>query len=149
MEVELKRTYSEVYSLLQILGKNFINKLPKHLYALIDEERLKEYNPQYSLDIPLENQAIKKEALSMIALFHLTFWCDSFEEQEELKSLFNRVKEEKQNKLYKNADQMFEKKKNSEKTKEEYNKNTALQIKKESIFVKLFNIIKSFFQRNN
>ena len=77
MEQQLKHTYSEVYSLLQMLGDNFIN-------------------PIYSFDLKLEEQKIKKESLSMIALFHLTFWCESVEEREELNELFKRVEEERQ-----------------------------------------------------
>lgn len=96
MEQQLKHTYSEVYSLLQMLGDNFINKLPKHLYTLIEEEKSEEYNPIYSFDLKLEEQKIKKESLSMIALFHLTFWCESVEEREELNELFKRVEEERQ-----------------------------------------------------
>ena len=34
--LNIKKTYSEVYEILNILGEDFINKVPRKLYNLID-----------------------------------------------------------------------------------------------------------------
>ena len=55
---------------------------------MIEEEKSSTYNPQYREDQSLNEQNIKRESLSMIALFHLNYWCNSDEEKEQLKQLF-------------------------------------------------------------
>ena len=69
MDTKTKEIYSEVYGILNMLGKNYIEKLPSNLYKMIKQEKINEYNPQYDSSIALEQQNIKKESLSMIALF--------------------------------------------------------------------------------
>ena len=58
MDIKTKETYSEVYSILNLLGESYITKLPKSLYNMIIEEKLNEYNPKYSSSIALEQQNI-------------------------------------------------------------------------------------------
>ena len=40
MENTVKDIYSEVYAILNMLGKEYINKLPKDIYNIIKEENL-------------------------------------------------------------------------------------------------------------
>ena len=87
MNVNTQEMYSEVYSILNLLGNNYIAKLPKSLFKMIEEEKSSTYNPQYSEDKSLNEQNIKRESLSMIALFHLNYWCNSNEEKEQLKKI--------------------------------------------------------------
>ena len=89
MDIKTRETYSEVYSILNMLGETYIIKIPSKLYQMIKEEKLNEYNPKYDSTLALEQPNIKNETLSMIALFHLNYWCDSQEEKQELKDLFN------------------------------------------------------------
>lgn len=86
MDIKTKETYSEVYSVLELLGEDYISKLPSKMYNMIEEERLKEYNPSYSM--PLKNENIKKEALAIIAVLHLNYWCETEEEKRRLNNLF-------------------------------------------------------------
>lgn len=86
MDIKTKETYSEVYSVLELLGEDYIRKLPSKMYNMIEEERLKEYNPSYSM--PLKKESIKKEALAIIAVLHLNYWCETEEEKSRLNNLF-------------------------------------------------------------
>ncbi len=140
---ELNKIYSEVYSVLEMLGDGFVNKLPAHLYTLIQEEKLHEYNPQYTLSIALEEQDIKKEALSMIALFHLTYWCETPEEREALTKKLeeNKVKNEEKNI---NAE-LFPKRQKNIVEPTEIHENLEIIEKKESILQKIINRIKRIF----
>ena len=69
MIIRDKDVYSEVNSILNLLGNEFIEKIPEDIYKMILEKRNKEYNPNYSLALPLEKQNINKKSLSVIALF--------------------------------------------------------------------------------
>ena len=93
MNVATQEMYSEVYSILNLLGNSYIAKLPKSLFKMIEEEKSSTYNPQYREDQSLNEQNIKRESLSMIALFHLNYWCNSDEEKEQLKQLFKNNEE--------------------------------------------------------
>lgn len=142
INIKMKETYSEVYSVLNMLGKDYITKLPSKLYQMIKEEKSNEYNPQYDLTIALEQQNIKKESLSMIAIFHLNYWCDSQEEKQKLKDLFNEneIKYQSELKEKYNSDKLFEKKDNSEQLEEQLEE-TAMIEYEENIFKKIINKI--------
>lgn len=88
MDINIQETYSEVYCILNMLGENYIKRLPNSLYKIIRDSKSSTYNPQYSKEKSLNEQNIKRESLSMIALFHLNYWCNSNEEKEQLKQLF-------------------------------------------------------------
>lgn len=148
MDVKTKETYSEVYSILNILGESYIKRIPTKLYQIIKEEKSNEYNPKYDSIIALEQQNVKKESLSMIALLHLNYWCDSQEEKQKLKELLKNNEEKHQaelrekynpNNIFKNKNYLTE---NEEQTT---NESVAMVEYKESIFKKIFNKIKSFF----
>ncbi len=162
MKRQIQRTYSEVYSVLDMLGDEFISKLPNNLYVLIKESKLDEYNPIYSRDIPLEEQDIKKESLSMIALFYLSYWCETEEEKENLKNLFKNNALKLQNKI-----EVAEKKEETitinEEVKKEINEEVSESINdiesekvdnsimlqtKENIFKRILFKIKSFFSKS-
>ena len=86
MDIKTKETYSEVYGVLELLGEYYIRRLPSKMYNMIEEERLKEYNPSYSM--PIKNENIKKEALAIIAVLHLNYWCETEEEKRRLNNFF-------------------------------------------------------------
>lgn len=146
MNVGTQEMYSEVYSILNLLGNSYITKLPKSLFKMIEEEKSSTYNPQYSEDQSLSEQNIKRESLSMIALFHLNYWCNSDEEKEQLKQLFKNNKEKHQAEIREkyNPDNLF--KNNKQETIQEANVNSnnlAIVEHKESILKKFINKIKS------
>lgn len=133
MEIEIKRMYSEVYSILEILGEFYINKIPIELFNMIKEEKLENYNPHYDFTEISNEQNMKRETISMLALLYLKFWCDSFEEKEMLKKLFNKNEQEYQEKIRLKNVNSIEKKFNRE-DKEKNNKtNNENNLKKEII----------------
>ena len=149
--IEAKNTYSEVYGILNMLGEDYISKLPSSLYDIIKKEKSNEYNPTYSMDVALENQNISKKALSMIALFHLNYWCNSDEEKQELRTLFRTNEEEKQRMLREkyNPDNLFKNKKSQLDIKniDESKTNALVEVKKKNFWQTIFSKIKIFFMR--
>lgn len=149
MDIKTKETYSEVYSILNMLGENYITKIPSKLYQMIKEEKSNEYNPQYDFTIALEQQNIKKEALSMIALFHLNYWCNSEAEKRELRDLLkeNEIKYQSELREKYNPDNIFKNRNNlTQKEESIENKPVALIEYKENIFKKMINKILGFFK---
>ena len=88
--------YSEIYSILQMLGEFYINKIPIDLFNMIKEEKLENYNPHYEFTEILN---MKNETISMLALLYLKFWCNSPEEKKILKKLFKNNEEKYQAKI--------------------------------------------------
>lgn len=155
MSTQTKEMYSEVYSILNMLGEKYIAKIPRTLMSIIEEEKNPEYNPIYDANIKLSEQNIKRETISMIALFHLNYWCDTEEEKTELKKLFknNEITYQKELREKYNPDKIFEKQKEETKTtvesKAELHENKEIAItKKENIIRKLINKIKNIFRKN-
>lgn len=152
MNVDTQEMYSEVYSILNLLGNNYIAKLPKSLFKMIEEEKSSTYNPQYSEDKSLNEQNIKRESLSMIALFHLNYWCNSNEEKEQLKQLFKNNEEKHQAEIREkyNPDNLFKNRKQENTTESQpfINDVAIVKYKEKNFLQKIFDKIKYLFKKN-
>lgn len=148
MNVQTQEIYSEVYSILNLLGESYIKKLPVSLFNMIKEEKRQDYNPKYDSKINLEQQNIKRETLSMIALFHLNYWCNSDEEKNELKTLFKTNEEKHQAEIREkyNPDNLF-KKRSLEQEEYAVTNEVAMVEYKEPLFKRFINKIKKIFHR--
>lgn len=148
MNVQTQKIYSEVYSVLNLLGENYIKKLPTSLFNMIKEEKGEDYNPEYDSKISLEQQNIRRETLSMIALFHLNYWCSSDEEKNELKTLFKNNEEKHQAEIREkyNPDNLL-KNKNQTTIQQSHviQNNVALVPVKENFITKLIKKLKNIF----
>ncbi len=152
MNVDTQEMYSEVYSILNLLGNNYIAKLPKSLFKMIEEEKSSTYNPQYSEDKSLNEQNIKRESLAMIALFHLNYWCNSNEEKEQLKQLFKNNEEKHQAEIREkyNPDNLFKNRKQENTTESQpfINDVAIVKYKEKNFLQKIFDKIKYLFKKN-
>ena len=84
-----EKIYSEVYAVLHMLGNKYIEKVPHGLMEIIENRRDITYNPIYVSSVSIEDQGISRDSLSMIALIHLNYWCDSELEKSELKKVLS------------------------------------------------------------
>lgn len=146
MNIKTKEIYSEVYQVLNLLGNEYINKLPNSLLNMLKEKRNINYNPQYIEDIPLNKQNIRKETLAIIALLYLNYWCDNEKEKLELKQILknneDRYQQELRNKY--NPEDIFKKNK-----QENIVENQVSMIEyKEPLFKRFISKIKSIFHMN-
>lgn len=149
MNVQTQEIYSEVYSLLNLLGESYIKKLPVSLFNMIKEEKSQDYNPKYDSKINLEQQNIKRETLSMIALFHLNYWCNLDEEKNELKTLFKTNEEKYQAEIREkyNPDNLF-KKRSLQQEESTITNELAMVEYKEPLFKRIINKTKRIFHIN-
>ena len=94
----------------------------------------------------LEKQNVSKKALSMVALIHLNYWCDSVEEKNELKKIFKENEEEKNKKLREeySIENLFNKNMNKidNQSNEELKTNALMEVKEENIIKKIFTFYK-------
>ena len=148
MNIKTKEIYSEVYQVLNLLGNEYIDKLPISLINMLRQKREVNYNPQYTDDIPLNEQNIKKETMAIIVLLYLNYWCEDENEISEVKHILKNNEDKYQLEIRKkyNIDNIF---KNNKQEYKQVNNNivdeTAMIPYKKSIFMKIINKIKSIF----
>lgn len=146
--IESKKVYSQVYSMLQLLGNTYIKKIPKKLLQLIDSQRDKDYNPKYNLETNFIEQNVNKKALSIICMIDLEYWCNEKEKNiiiEKLRQnqiIQNKKNEELYNDIFKKR---IKNNKENESNKEENNK--LIVIEKNGFFKKIVNIILRFLKK--
>lgn len=112
----------------------------------IKENRDINYNPIYNPSIPIKEQKIKRETLSMIAVLDLNYWCESEEEKIKLKNQFNKneLKYQKQLKEKYNVENLFKSRQKEEKI--DNVQNLPIEIKKDNgIFARVLKRIKDIF----
>ena len=69
-----KRAYSELYSILQMLGKEYIDKIPEKIYIAIESRKDDTYNPVYNdMEEVLEGR-VKRKTVSMLALLDYNYF---------------------------------------------------------------------------
>ena len=151
MENTVKDIYSEVYAILNMLGKEYINKLPNDIYNIIKEEKSLEYNPVYATTVALDKQDVKKETISIIAFLHLNYWCDE-EEKIKLRELFDENEDKYQEELQQQEEQKVE-----QENEEIQDDNNEIEIgkeflsmvvyKEENFAQRIFNKIRKLFSR--
>lgn len=98
-----KKMYSEVYSIINLMSEEYKKRLPSQLYELIKKERLETYNPVFNPKINLVEQNISREAVAMLVLLQLNYWCDSEEEKQEI----NKMLKENSTKVQKRMREMY------------------------------------------
>ena len=148
-----KEVYSEVNSFLNLLLEEDRIKIPLKLRKLINDERLKDYNPQYSFEKPIDEQEISDEALAMIALLHINYWCNDNEEKERINNILKNNEDKYQAELREkyNPDNLCKKQK-SEILNLENNTITEetaiIEYKEKNFLKKIFDKIKHLFKKN-
>ncbi len=146
MKENTKKIYSEVYQVLNLLGNEYIDKLPTSLINMLKEKRQIDYTPQYTEDIPLNKQNINKEAMSIIVLLYLNYWCEDENEMLEVKKILKNNEDKYQLELREryNPDNIFKNYKQEPKKVEDNIANEMSMIPyKKSIFMKIINKLKS------
>lgn len=148
MNIKTKEIYSEVYQVLNLLGNDYIDKLPTSLINMLKEKREINYNPEYTDAIPLNEQNIKKETMAIIALLYLNYWCEDENEKLEIKQILKSNEDRYQLELRKryNLDNIFKNyEQESKKVEADIDDKTSMIPYKKSILKKIINKLKSAF----
>ena len=148
MNIKNKEIYSEVYQVLNLLGNDYIDKLPTRLINMLREKREVNYSPEYTEDIPLNEQNIKKETMAIIVLLYLNYWCEDENEKLEVKQILKSNEDKYQLELREryNSDNIFKNyKQEPKKVEANIEDETSMIPYKKSIFRKIINKLKSVF----
>ena len=93
-----KRAYSELYAILQMLGKEYIDKIPEKIYKSIETRKDDTYNPIYNDMEEVLEVRVKRKTVSMLALLDYNYFSTS-----ETDRMYMRyILEENENKYKKN-----------------------------------------------
>jgi len=143
MENSLKKSYSEVYEILNLMEKKYIDKVPQKVKQLFETEKNNDYKCIIDINKPLEEQNLQKETLTILAILYINYWYENEEERQELIKNFDNV--DKQNEERYSIDNIFKQKNKDigiieEKSLVEY---------KENFLVKLINKLKRLFIRKD
>ena len=96
-----KRAYSELYAILQMLGKEYIDKIPEKIYKTIEKRKDAAYNPVYNdMEEVLEGR-VKRKTVSMLALLDYNY----FSTTETDRMYMRYILEENENKYKKNKNE--------------------------------------------
>ena len=147
-----KRAYSELYAILQMLGKEYIDKIPEKIYKVIKNRKDDTYNPIYNdMEEVLEGR-VKRKTVSMLALLDYNYFSTTETDRIYMRYILeeNENKYRKEKKEYKIVDIDEAQKKVDDNIKEieqinndnynNINKNEMIEYK-ESGIKKLFNNI--------
>lgn len=153
ISVNTRQAYAEIDEFLRLLDEEDRNKIPVKLRELFKREKDKEYSKDIDINKPIEEQNLKEETLTLIAILYLEYWCENEKEKEELKDIYRKNEEIYQRELNQkyNPDNLFKKSSNNKNEEEKDkikvdNEQTNIIVYKESIIRKIFNKIKSLFK---
>lgn len=149
-QVNLKEreAYAEILEILKYIDEELISKIPKNLIKLFKENCSKDYEFYLDISIPLKENRLKAETLTLLAMLNLNYWCESEEHKKELIAKYNENEQKYQKALKEkyNPEYLFENK--SEKIIENYQinkKQSSLVEYKESFLKKIIHKIKNIF----
>lgn len=92
--IKQSQIYAEVYSVLSVLGEEYICKIPQNVFNTISDKRNKQYDKEIYENGFLDETSLSPEAIAMLAALKLDYWCKTEQEKQELQNLL-RINDEK------------------------------------------------------
>ncbi len=147
MKQSTMEAYAEVDTILNFMDKEYISEIPEKLRNMFREKKAKDYIKNIVPSKPLEEQELKDETLSILAVLNYNYWCKDESEKEKILKLYADNEKKYQEILQQkfNQDEIFKKNKEENKTKDAVNQVQMIEYK-ESFIKRLINKIKSFFR---
>lgn len=133
--------YSEVYSVLKLLGDYYIESIPNSLYKMMVERKNNDYNPEYKAISELNNRNVKKATVSLICLLNKNYWNYNMNIDRILKSNEHSI-----NERY-NPDNIFKNKVKYE--KEEIQEVGLVKVKKDNWYTKVMKFFSKLLNKFN
>lgn len=148
MKQSTMEAYAEVDTILNFMDKEYISEVPEKLRNMFKEKKAKDYIKKIVPSRPLEEQELKDETLSILAVLNYNYWCKDENEKEKLLKLYDDNEKEYQKNLRQefNPDEIFIKRKKEINTDNTENQSVNQMVEyKEPFIRRLINKIKSFF----
>ena len=141
------KAYTEVNCLLEYLPQSYIDKLPKKLIELIQNQSNEQYNINIDTNKSLLEQNFSKKAKDLIAVIKYNYWSTN-EEKQQLQQIFydNENKYQKELSEKYDLDNIF-KKKESKMEMPQIENNVQMVVYKENILIRIFNKLKNLIKK--
>lgn len=141
-----RKAYTEVDNFIELLDEYYKNKIPKKLREFFKNEKEEKYIKNIYRNIPIKEQNLLQETLSLIAFLNLQYWCDDEEERKRLRKIYteNEKTAMKQMRLKYDINNIF-KERRKEVIEEETKDNVAMIRYKDSLIQRIINKIKKIF----
>lgn len=141
MEDNYKKAYKEVVEILKFVSKENVNKIPKEMLDMFEEEQDKEYNFKVDTTKSFEEQLLLEETKAIFSNIFRDYWANDYQRKVIIeKENMDRIKWEEEKydpkDLFKNNQKNFNKQNNNDKV----DVNLTV-IKKENSFKKLIDKI--------
>lgn len=141
MEDNYKKAYKEVVEILKFVSKENVDKIPKEMLDMFEEEQDKEYNFKVDTTKSFEEQELLEETKAIFSNIFRDYWANDYQRKVIIeKENMDRIKleEEKYDSkdLFKNNQKNFNKQSNNDKV----DVNLTV-VKKENSFKKLIDKI--------
>lgn len=143
MTLEYKQSLKEVDTILNIMGQEYINKLPDKLISFIKKNMDNSYICNINFNIPINEQLLNNDTRVLLSLIYRNYWCNE-EKKKELLEEDAYLKSERERRIREkyNTDNLFKNKQQNVVPEENLVNNTAMIQYEESIFRRVLNKIK-------
>lgn len=90
--MNIEKVYTQVYEILEILGDEYISKIPIELYENIKNNRDKQYITNIDIDMEFNEENLSQEALELLAFINMEYWVDDTK-KDELNKKYRKIYE--------------------------------------------------------
>lgn len=145
MEDNYSKAYKEIVEILKYVPEESVNKIPKEMRGMFEEEQLKTYNFQIDTEKPFEEQELLEETKAILANIFRDYWATDYQKSRIIeKENKDREEWERQKREKYNPDNIFNNRENDEYTKESSSIGTQIVEYKEPVFKRIVNKILKF-----
>ena len=137
---QTRQAYAELDTFIELLDDSLKNKIPIKLIEFLKREKDLSYVKNININIPIKEQNLKRETLSLIALINLEYLCEDENEKARLNEIYKKNEVEYKEHMKEKYNLNFLIKEEDKTTKEE-----IIKYKKESWYMKIIRKIKKLF----
>lgn len=144
ISIEKRQAYSEVLQILNMLDETLLKKVPNKLIEFFKNEKDISYKKDINVNIPLNQQNLKRETFVILAILNLKYWSDK-QEKKKLEEQYMQNEEIYQNKLQSqySVEKIFKNFNTPEKLKPQ----VPATIEKQTILKKILKFFSKFFSK--
>lgn len=137
---QTRQAYAELDTFIELLDDSLKNKIPTKLIEFLKREKDLSYVKNININIPIKEQNLKRETLSLIALINLEYLCEDENEKARLNEIYKKNEVEYKEHMKEKYNLNFLIKEEDKTTKEE-----IIEYKKESWYMKIIRKVKKLF----
>ncbi len=142
--------YAEIDEILNLLEKQYREKVPEKVRIFLKEEKMPDYTPTIDVNIPLIQQNLKRETIVLLAILNINYWCENEDEKQFfLNELAKNEEEKKKLKEKYNPDNLFKNKQEKLIDESMQTGQELIEYKETNFISKLLKKIKQLFRKNN